>query len=61
MNLGKRGIKMGWTKVSRNSQLYSEHQAVYSLRVQKSYLRKEYNLSDKPRVTKPCLFTEARE
>lgn len=61
VNLGKRGLKIRQTVVSRNRQLYSEHQTVSTLRVTKNGLSKMYNHKDKTHVTKTCFCLEGRE
>ena len=50
---------MRQTKVSCNSQLYSEHQTVYTLRVKKSHPSKVCNHKDKTHVGETCFSTEA--
>ncbi|EDL36666.1 mCG124478, partial [Mus musculus] len=50
MNLGDQSLKMMWIKVSRNSQLYSEHLAIYPLRDEKSHLCEVYSYKDKLHV-----------
>ena len=37
VNLGEWGLNMSRTEVSCNSQLYSEHQTIYTLRVKKGH------------------------
>lgn len=49
MNLREWSLKMRQTKVSPNTQLYSEHQTVYTLRV-KSHRSKVSRHKDEPRV-----------
>ena len=60
MNLGEQGLRMRQTKVSCNSQLYSVHETIYTLRVKKNHMSKVFNHKDKPHVTKP-FSTEACE
>lgn len=43
MNLGEQDLKLNLTKISCNSQLYSEHQTIYILRVKKSLPSEVYN------------------
>jgi hypothetical protein len=50
MNLGDQSLKMMWIKVSSNSQLYSEHLAIYPLRDEKSHLCEVYSYKDKLHV-----------
>ena len=52
-------------KVSRSSQLYSEHQTIYTLRVKRSHMSKVYNhegkmhMAGKRHVAKTCFSIEA--
>lgn len=48
---------MRQTKVSRDSQLFSERQTIYALRVKKSHLSK----ADKPHMVKTCFSIEAHK
>jgi hypothetical protein len=60
VNLGEQGLKMRLTTtVSCSSQVYSEHQAVYTLRVKKSHRSKVCNHKDKTHMAKTCFLTEA--
>lgn len=43
VSMGEPGLKMWPTEVSCNSQLYSEHQAIYLLRVKRSHVSKVYS------------------
>lgn len=47
------------TKVSCNSQLYSEHQTVYTPRAKFPQADAVYNHRDKPRMAQTCFPTEA--
>lgn len=47
---------MRWTKVSGNSQLYLEHQTVYTPRGEESSV---YSHKDKPRVTNILLHRDS--
>ena len=49
---------MRWTKVSGKSQLYSEHQTIYTLKVKKNLESKVYNHKDKLHVTDKPHFAE---
>lgn len=61
MNLGEPGLKMRLIKVSYSSQVYSEHQAIYTLGVKRGHLIKVFNHKDKPHVNKLWLSIEAYE
>lgn len=60
VNLGKRSLKMRQTKVSCSRQLYSEHQRVYTPRVQESRQSEGYNHKDKQHMAKIRFFLESR-
>ena len=45
---------MRQTKASRNSQLYSEHQTIYTLRVKNNHLSNVHSHKDKAHVAKSC-------
>lgn len=51
-------LKIRHTKISCHGQLYSEHQAVYTLRVKRKYTSKVYKgqatCVDKPHRAKTC-------
>jgi hypothetical protein len=53
---------MRWTKVSCNSQLYSEPRTIYTLRVKKGHMSKvlmsstEYNFKDKAHMAKTWVY-----
>lgn len=49
------------TNVSRNSQLYSEHQTLYTLRVEKKRMSKVCNHTDKLHMAKTRFSIEAHE
>lgn len=49
LNLGERSLEIRNTEVSSNSQHYSEHQTVYTLRFKKGHLS-VYNHEDKMHV-----------
>lgn len=51
-------LKMRRTKVSSNSQLYSEHQTIITLRVKRSHVNKVYNDKGKPHVTRTYFSIE---
>lgn len=59
LNLGKWSLKMKLTKVSCNSQLYSEHRTVDTPRAKFPRADAVYNHRDKPRVAQTCFPTEA--
>jgi hypothetical protein len=59
VNLGDQGLKMRQFKVSCRSQLYSQHQTIYTLRVKKSHPSSVDNHKDKPHVANPCLLIQA--
>lgn len=61
MNLGELGIKMRQVEVLYNRQLYSEHEAIYTLRVKKNHLIKIYNHKDKMHLAKTCFSVEMKE
>ena len=44
---------------SPNSQLYSEHQTIYTQRIKCSHMRKVFNHKDKMRMAKTCFSMEA--
>lgn len=46
---------------SRSSQLYSEHQTIYIVRIRKSHLSYMYNHKDKPHMAQSYFSIEAYE
>lgn len=50
---------MSQAKVSRNGQLYSEHQTIYTPRVKRSHMNKVYSHRGKLHMDKPCFSIEA--
>lgn len=59
--LGEQSLKMSQTKVPCNSQLYSEHQIIYTLRVKKSHQSKVSKHKNKPQVVEISFPIEAYE
>lgn len=59
LNLEDQGLKMRGTKVLDNSQLKSEHQTTYTLKVKKNHKSKVFWYKDKPHVAKPYFSIEA--
>jgi len=59
VDLRGQGLKMRWTEVSYNSQLYSEHPTMHTLRVRKTQMGKVFSHTDKPHVVNTCFPTEA--
>ena len=51
-------LLMRWNKVPCNSQLYSEHQTIYSLRVKRSHMSKVSIHKGKPHGEKTCFSIE---
>ena len=58
INLEEQGLKMWQNKVSQNTQLYLEHQTIYTLRVKKSNLSKMYSHKDEPPMADKCHMTK---
>lgn len=59
--LGEWSLKVIWTKALCNSQLYSEHQTMYALKVKENHISKVYNHKDKLHVAKACFSMEANK
>lgn len=58
---------MRQTKASHSSQLYAEHQTIYTLRLKKSHMsqavshKDKLQMADKPDVAKACFSKEAQK
>lgn len=52
INLGEQVLKWGGLRSHENSQLYSEHQATYTLRVKKTHMSKVFNHKNKTHMQK---------
>lgn len=61
MNLAELGIKMRQAEFLYNRQLYSEHEAIYTLRVKNNHLIKMYNHKDNIHLAKTCFSIEIKE
>lgn len=56
MNLLEQGPKSKWTEFSWNSQFYSEHQSIFTLRVKKNHKNEIFSHKKKLHREKICFF-----